>query len=85
MKSTHENDTELNGWRQFHEMSGNSYYLNQSLFGMTKIYNVLPEYIVAASSVSAFQRVLTKDAKVACQTGHSDCENMYNSQHDLWR
>ena len=71
--------------RQFHEIIGNSYYFNQSLFGMTKIYNVLPEYAVMTSSVSAFQKVLTKDAKVACQKKRGDWQKMYNSRNYSWR
>ena len=49
--------------RQFAEICGNSFYFNHSVFGMTKNYNILPEYAVGSSIVSSFQAVLTKDAK----------------------
>ena len=40
---------------QFHEHWGNMYYLNQSLFGLTSLYDVLPEYVVSRPTVAAFQ------------------------------
>ena len=71
--------------RQFLEIPGNSYYFNQSLFGLTKVFNVLPEYVVAGSSVTAFQSALTKHARIACQTGRPDWITMYNGRHYSWR
>ena len=71
--------------RQFTEYSGNSYYFNQSVFGATKVYNVLPEYVVATTSVEAFQSVLTKDARIACQIGRRDWITMYHGRHYAWR
>ena len=86
MMSTHEHDTELSDTGdEFHEMIGNSYYFNQSVFGITNIYSVLPEYIVLTSSVSAFQKALTNDAKVTCQTTRGNLEKMYSSRHYPWR
>ena len=43
---------------------------------MTKIYNALPQYIVMTSSVSAFEKALTKDAEVACQTRRGDWQRL---------
>ena len=71
--------------RQFAEIHGNRYYFNQSLFGLTKVYNVLPEYVVAGACVSASQSALTKDARIACQTGRPDWITMYNGRHYSWR
>ena len=71
--------------RQFWEIRCNSYYFSQSLFGLTKVYNVLPEYVVAGSSVTASQLALTKNARIACQTGRPDWIAMCNGQHYSWR
>ena len=70
--------------RQFAEISGNSFYFNHSVFGMTKLYNILPEYAVACSTVSSFQAVLTKDARMACQTGRRDWKEIYRNRHYGW-
>ena len=70
--------------RQFAEISCNSFYFNHSVFGMTKLYNILPEYAVACSTVSSFQAVLTKDARMACQTGRRDWKEIYRNRHYGW-
>ena len=41
--------------KQFAERFGGTDYFNHSLFAMTRVYNVLPENIVAARSVKVFQ------------------------------
>ena len=71
--------------RQFHEHWGNSYYLNQSLFGLTRLYNVLPEYVASRPTVAAFQSALTKDARFACQTGQANWIVMYHTRNYSWR
>ena len=71
--------------RQFREIAGNSYYFNQSIFSATKIYNVLPEYVVYAESVQVFQSLLTKDAKFACRTNRPEWSRMYNNRNYGWR
>ena len=55
--------------REFQEFKQNRYYFNQSICGAVQVYNILPEYVVAAGAVNDFQRLLTKDAKIACQVG----------------
>ena len=67
--------------RQFLEIPNNSYDFNQSSFCLTKVYNVLLEYVVAGPSANAFQFALTKDARIDCQTGRSDWITMYNGRH----
>ncbi len=71
--------------RQFREISGNSYYFNQSVFSAVKIYNVLPAYAVYAETVQTFQSLLTKDAKIACQSGRVGWARMYNNRNYSWR
>ena len=71
--------------RQFREISGSSYYFNQSLFGLTKVYNVLPEYAVSCQTVASFQTALTKDAKFACQAGKREWMSMYHNRNYAWR
>jgi len=39
----------------------------QSLFGMVRVYNLLPQVVVDSKNVQAFQRLLTKMAKHYCQ------------------
>ena len=63
--------------RQFHEVRGNSYYFNNSVFGATRIYNVLPGYVVNANGVSEFQSLLTKDDRFQCKLGSANWVRMY--------
>jgi len=51
----------------------------QSIFGMVKIYNRLPQAVVDAKSIQAFQRLLTKMAKNYCYEGHR-FEDLYCSR-----
>jgi hypothetical protein len=48
-----------------------------SIFGMIDIYNNLPQYVVDAQSVSAFQGLLTKMAKTRCQRNDVDWESSF--------
>ncbi len=48
-----------------------------SIFGMIDIYNNLPQYVVDAQSVSAFQGLLTKMAKARCQRNDVDWESSF--------
>ena len=43
----------------------------RSVFGLTRVFNVLPEDIVESISVSSFQGQLTRMAKEACQNGRA--------------
>ena len=63
--------------RQFLEVWGHSYYLNHSIFGAARVYNVLPEHVVSAESVKVFQSRLSKDAKHQCEIGKEDYKWMY--------
>ena len=63
--------------KQLEEMTGNSLFFRRSLFGAVRVYNVLPEYVVNASSVSTFQQLLTKDARSRCQQGGAVWKNVY--------
>ena len=63
--------------KQFAEMRGNSHYYNHSVFGATRVYNLLPSYAANAESVETFQSWLTKDARFQCQTGNPHWIRMY--------
>ena len=45
---------------------------------MIDIYNNLPQYVVDAQSVSAFQGLLTKMAKTWCQRNDYDWESSFS-------
>ena len=51
--------------------------LDRSLFGLVKVWNVLPGEIVNSTSVQAFQRKLTICAKRACETESEGWQRMY--------
>lgn len=55
--------------RQFFQFTGNALYFNWSVFGVVKIHNTLHADIVSASTVKAFQSLLTKDARAGCKAG----------------
>ena len=63
--------------KQFQEIRGNSHYFNHSVFGATRIYNVLPAYAVKAGDVGSFQSLLTKDARFQCKVGSASWIRMY--------
>ena len=50
---------------------------NNSVFGMTDIYNNLPQQAVDATSVSAFQKYLTHVARTRCQSGDPRWANSF--------
>ena len=54
------------------EVSHHQAIFNRSIFAMVDIYNNLPQYVVDASSVSAFQKYLTQIARKRCQIGNAD-------------
>ena len=66
--------------KQFCEVFGCTDYFNRSVFAATRVYNVLPEYVINASSVTMFQSFLTKDARVACRSGSKRWHGMYNNR-----
>ena len=71
--------------RQFREIWGNTDYFNRSVFSAVRVYNVLPEYVVTANSVQAFQSLLTKDAKFCCRVGRAKWERMYSAHYGGFR
>ena len=44
----------------------------RSLFGLTMVYNLLPQYVVDCDTVSSFQRELTRIARTRCFNGAFD-------------
>ena len=71
--------------RQFKAISGNSSYFNQFLFGMTKVYDVLPEYAVSSPTVASFQFAPTKDARFACQSDKRDWISTFHNRNHCRR
>jgi len=63
--------------KQFQEISGSSHYFNHSVFGATKVYNVMPTYAVNVGDVGSFQSMLTKDARFQCKIGATNWIRMY--------
>ena len=63
--------------KQFQEISGSSHYFNHSVFGATKVYNVMPAYAVNVGDVGSFQSMLTKDARFQCKIGATNWIRMY--------
>ena len=67
--------------RQFQEFWGNTDYFNRSVFSAVRVYNILPEYTVAATTIKAFQSLLTKDARFWCKAQRLNWQRMYNVSH----
>ena len=63
---------------QFAERFGSTDYFNRSRFAMTRVYNILPGYVVAAKTVKMFQRLLTKDARFALSVGQKFWAAIYS-------
>ena len=61
-----------------HSDGGQSGYFSRSVFAACRVYNFLPAYAVQTDSVKAFQKLLTRDARFACQTGRPDWPKMYS-------
>ena len=59
-------------YNHFVEISAHQSLYNRSVFGMTDIYNNLPQHVVDAVSVTSFQSYLTHIARTHCQ------------QQDVW-
>jgi hypothetical protein len=47
---------------------------NRSLFGLTYVYNALPQHIVSLSTIQEFQHELTDLARRKIRNGHGDWE-----------
>ena len=71
--------------RQFREQPGNSLYFKQSLFGALTVYNFFPTYAIEATTVKAFQILLTRDARSACESQVPGWQTMYNCRIRNWR
>ena len=50
----------------------------RSIFGLVRVYNLLPQHWVSAKTVSSFQRLLTNAAKEACQRNIAGWESMFS-------
>ena len=70
---------------QFRKHTGNTMYFKQSLFGALTVYNFLPTYAVEATTVKAFQTLLTRDARLACEAQVPGWQTMYNCRIRNWR
>ena len=46
----------------------------RSLFGLTSVYNALPDHVVSLNTVQEFQHELTALAKRKIRNGHGDWE-----------
>ena len=51
-------------------------YLTRSILGMTYVYNLLPQVVIEAASVTIFQRLLSDMAKQCCKEG-CEFETLY--------
>ena len=49
----------------------------RSAFGLVKVWNALPSTFVHSSSVSAFQSLLTRTLKVACERGFPNWKQLF--------
>ena len=52
----------------------------RSIFGMTYVYNRLPQEIVDNQTVSLFQNSLTRIAREMCENGDPDWINLFSSR-----
>ena len=71
--------------RKFIKITGNNYYFNQFLFGMTKVYNVFLEFVVSRPTVATFQSSYAKDARIACQSCRGGCMSIVYNRSYAWR
>ena len=67
--------------RQFCETSGKTNAYNRSLFAMVRIYNILPQDYVDATSVSDFQSLLTSEVRKRCGGGLVGWEVCFRTDH----
>ena len=52
----------------------------RSIFGMTYVYNKLPQAIVDCKTVSLFQRALTQIVRKACEEGNPEWSELFSSR-----
>ena len=55
--------------KQLHGRRYHTLVFGRSLFGLVRVYNLLPQSVVDATSVQSFQRVLQKGLLRAASTG----------------
>ena len=53
----------------------------RSIFGMVKVYNHLPQWLIDCSTVSSFQSHLTKLAREKCKKDEPDWKSMFSARH----
>ena len=58
--------------RQLHDRCDGQHQelMNRSIFGLVKVFNLLPQEVVDAPSVGVFQSRLTERARSLCRAGH---------------
>ena len=57
-------------------------YLQRSVFGYIWVYNMLPQYVVQASSVKLFQRALNSILRMVAGAGVQDWEMLFCPQQE---
>ena len=70
--------------RQFGETSGKTNAYNRSLFAMVRIYNILPQDYVDATSVSDFQSLLTSEVRKRCGGGVVGWKICFRTDHSTF-
>ena len=58
--------------------------LSHSLLGLVDIYNLLPEYIVSATTVSEFQKMLQQLIMKMAACNQEGWQQMYSPRNSLW-
>ena len=79
----HHHDTRLTSNRhnrQLHEHCDGTQtdLTGRSLLALANIYNLLPQHVVDATTVSNFQTRLTNAARHACLNGHTNWPELYS-------
>ena len=55
----------------------------RSIFGLVRIWNLLPQHIVTCDNVSTFQRHLTSIARFHCRADTSSCASIFSPRRHL--
>ena len=81
--TTHTHNTRLSQrrhTRQLHELCDGTQneQLNRSVFALTRIYNLLPEHVVQAKTVSHFQTLLTRTARNYAQSNPHNFDTLFS-------
>ena len=79
----HRHDTRLSSRRHNKQVldrcdGRHSELLARSIFGLVKVYNLLPQHMVDHTEVTAFQHTLTLHAKHVCKSGVHDWHRVFS-------